>query len=740
MIIPSNINLKILVLLTLAGLCASPDDAAGEVALWRLGGEEGQSWADWANMKVMVDDFSVPGAIQPFELDPDENLIGRLGPWQGSFKITERSLQGLRSEGVPDNILGKLEDIRDQEFTSEREFVDLLRTILGKEEAATFRAFILKHAQQLGPWQRHKFPWDADYRPGDPRIWRAVNWTVNNDGYPANYVDGDPNTFNTPRNWSWGKLRYEFDTLDFGAPIPVERFAFYAPEGTDGVTDEPYREKWILQRFELSGSLDAVKIQREEGQDYRSLEVMLTQEEQNFDWYTQVRFPLQYFHFLRFRVIGDGPEGKSISQFAIAEMEVYGRGFAPEMTYESKAVDLGQEVNFGRVFFGVSRWRREGEMEVPAREAPVSVSVEIKTGRDDGPLAYFGYNDQGEPVEVTQAEYRDLRPRVYRWDPPAVGWRGPFTEDQQNWSFWSVPLRESGMQSGVPSGRYFQLQVKLETEGFWEYARVESLGVEFFPLLADRVVGEVAVVGDPTPEGGVAQVKIGEGAEFVYAIRAEFVGGDRSGFDAVRVLTPSEPLFRGLEMGDPPAGVEPDSVRSDAGGVTVYLPRRIDADASLRIRLAATLYGGSTRLEGEVFDRRESAMRQRIDEGDATEELGTNRLQILASGASLDRVLGDVVILPRSITPNQDGRNDRTRIVYTLFGVEGADVEVEFYTLSGRRVRRISERQQVGPHTVDWEGLDDAGRRVAPGLYLCRVTAQTDRGSVAIVRPVAVAY
>ena len=652
-------------LLVFVGLCSSLDDAAGEVTLWRFGGEEGQPWEDWASMKLMVDDFSVPGAIQPFELHPDSNLV-----------------------------------------------------------------------PQLGHWQRHKFPNDPDYRPGHPRIWRGVNWTANNQGLPANYVDADPTTFNTMRDWraTLEGLIHEFDTLDFGAPVPVERFVFYPPDGKDAVTDAPYREKFILQKFELSGGSDYLKLQQEKGDAYNRLEVMLAQEEQNLDWYTQVPFPLQYFRFLRFRVIGTG------DQFSIAEMEVYGRGFAPDAMYESKAVDLGQEVNFGRVFFDVSRWRKEGERMVPAPEGPVSVSVEIKTGQDDSPRAFFGYNDQGELEEVTQEEYRDMRHRLFDYHPAAIGWRGPFAEDQKNWSFWSVPLRESGMRPGVPSGRYFQLRVKLQSEGFWEYARIESLGVEFFPLLADRVVGEVAAVGDLAPESGVAEVRIGERTEFVYAMRADFAEGDRSGFDAVRIFTPSEPAFQHLEMGDPPAVVKEDSFYVDGSGMTVHLPQRIETDASLRISLATTLYVGSTKLEGEVFNREEGAMRQRIEEGDATEDLSTNRLQVLASGSSLERVLEEVTILPRSITPNQDGPNARMRIAYALFGVVEADVEVGFYTLSGKRVRRISERQQVGSHTVEWEGLDDAGRLVAPGLYLCRVAAQTDRGTFETVKPIAVVY
>ena len=669
MSLPFNINLRALALLVVVGLCLSSSRTPGEMSRWRLGGQGGEPWGDWANMTIMVDDSSVSGAIQPFELDPEENFILR-----------------------------------------------------------------------LGPWQYMKFPDDPDYRPGHPRIWWGVNQIVSFRGRSRVYVDGDSTSFVSYRDWNWGRLQHEFDTIDLGAVAPVERFVFYPPKGTDGVTDEPYRPNFVLQKFELSGGQNAVEIQREQGSDYRSLEVLLAHEEQNFDPITEVRFPLQYYRFLRFQVIGDGPEEKSLSQAAIAEMEVYGRGFVPEATYESRAVDLGQEVNFGRVYLGVSRWRKEAGVEIPAPEAPVVASVEIKSGRDDSPRAFFGYNDQGEHDEVTQAEYQDLKPRFFAWDPPQIGWRGPVTEDQKSWSFWSVPLRQSGTRPGLPPGRYFQLRIRLQTQELWAHARIESLAVEVFPLLADEVVAELGVVGDLTPEAGVAKVEIGERTEFLYALKATFAEGQQSGFDAVRIFTPSEAVFNRLEMGEPLAVVEPDSVGSDGGELAIYLPQRVDTDTSLRIGLGAVLYGGSAKLEGEVFDRGERALGQRIEEGDASEQIGTNRLQVVASGASLEQVLAQVALLPPVFTPNQDGRNDRVQITYTLFGVQGAEVEIEVYTLAGRRVRHLSARQPIGFHAVEWEGLDQAGRRVAPGLYLCRVKARTEQGVSEVVKPMAVVY
>ncbi len=53
----------------------------------------------------------------------------------------------------------------------------------------------------------------------------------------------------------------------------------------------------------------------------------------------------------------------------------------------------------------------------------------------------------------------------------------------------------------------------------------------------------------------------------------------------------------------------------------------------------------------------------------------------------------------------------------------GARVRVELYSVSGRKVRTLVDRAAVaGPVRATWDGLDDAGRVVAPGVYLARAT------------------
>ena len=108
------------------------------------------------------------------------------------------------------------------------------------------------------------------------------------------------------------------------------------------------------------------------------LENQLTYRAANRDSVTEVRFPLQNLRYLRLLEVPDGLtlDGQPIViQSAYAEMEVYGRGFAPTATWESQIVDLGREVNFGRVVFEVSKWRKDGEQLVAREDGPVRVQV-----------------------------------------------------------------------------------------------------------------------------------------------------------------------------------------------------------------------------------------------------------------------------------------------------------------------------------------------------------------------------
>jgi formylglycine-generating enzyme required for sulfatase activity len=76
-----------------------------------------------------------------------------------SFNLVEQSLVVLRSQGVPGDVLEKLQRIKDFVFTGEEPFLVRLKTEIGEVQTLKFKALILKHAN-----------WDR------PRVIRGCSW------------------------------------------------------------------------------------------------------------------------------------------------------------------------------------------------------------------------------------------------------------------------------------------------------------------------------------------------------------------------------------------------------------------------------------------------------------------------------------------------------------------------------------------------------------------------------------
>jgi hypothetical protein len=72
------------------------------------------------------------------------------------------------------------------------------------------------------------------------------------------------------------------------------------------------------------------------------------------------------------------------------------------------------------------------------------------------------------------------------------------------------------------------------------------------------------------------------------------------------------------------------------------------------------------------------------------------------------------------------GRDTKIRYVVS----RRTRVAVGIYELNGRQVRRLSDLAAVsaGPHTVTWDGRDDQGHRVSPGVYYYRLSASEGGG------------
>ena len=175
-------------------------------------------------------------------------------------------------------------------------------------------------------------------------------------------------------------------------------------------------------------------------------------------------------------------------------------------------------------------------------------------------------------------------------------------DDVANWSFWSVPHRESGEDIRSPDGRQFvQVRAFITSEEVFAFGRLNSLAIEYSPLLANPVVGEVALMGEPDPAGGVAEVPLGARVMLTYDVRADFTSAEQVGFDAIRLRTPEAVDFQHFEMGDPLRVVAPDSVRVDDRELVVSFPSRPVTQAAnvpLRLTFGTRVFNFNTVFEG----------------------------------------------------------------------------------------------------------------------------------------------
>jgi len=86
----------------------------------------------------------------------------------------------------------------------------------------------------------------------------------------------------------------------------------------------------------------------------------------------------------------------------------------------------------------------------------------------------------------------------------------------------------------------------------------------------------------------------------------------------------------------------------------------------------------------------------------------------------------ELASLPASAVFLQAGQPNPFQVTTSIrFGLErGGRAVLRVYDVRGREVRRLFDGDGDGrSHVVTWDGEDAAGRRLAPGVYYCRLQA-----------------
>ena len=83
----------------------------------------------------------------------------------------------------------------------------------------------------------------------------------------------------------------------------------------------------------------------------------------------------------------------------------------------------------------------------------------------------------------------------------------------------------------------------------------------------------------------------------------------------------------------------------------------------------------------------------------------------------------DVSYVPSTVFLDQNLPNPFERTTSFSFGLPRADLaKLWIYSVDGRLVRRlVDDNLNPGIHHAVWDGLSEAGKPVAPGMYLARL-------------------
>ncbi len=473
-----------------------------------------------------------------------------------------------------------------------------------------------------------------------------------------------------------------------------------------------------------------------------------------------------------------------------AELSVFGSGFASDATYVSEMIDVGTPsprvrrysrqwdlfpgserrtateefpdvpgdvVNWGRVRWSGRRLGKGSQVRIQFR-AGNALDTHVYARRL-APGLVDTRGEDGRPLDAfTWAKLLDKRIEEESLQYNILG-ADLGADGQAGWSFWSAPLKfedglvtedlplaqrqRTGVPLPLPSGtRYVQFRIAFVG------APRSGIALDYIEFDYDEPLMRYGAVAEIYPQ----RVAIGQEALFTYVLKPLFSSDDAGYFSRIEIDVPSTQVrveefsIDGISWSDVTGKAGSDALAAGQFTQTTVTDStssqtrlRIETsplratdfrfDQTIAIRFRTRLFGASQQFAARLWNDDDFAVAQPVIDGDASADISTNSAQVVATDFA--RLLDNLRVEPHTFTPNGDGTNDAVQIAFDLLLVTDlVDVQLDIYQLSGQRVRSLaSPTRRAGPVHMAWDGRDELGQLLPPGLYVYQLRVSGDAAS-----------
>jgi hypothetical protein len=404
--------------------------------------------------------------------------------------------------------------------------------------------------------------------------------------------------------------------------------------------------------------------------------------------YAEVTFQDTYARYARYNIYK-----ARIKPPNIGEIMVYGSGYLYNATYESPWISLGDSTKLKS--FGKVTWA--GDLPAGANP-PATITVQ------------------------TQSRYRL----------PGGAASAP--------SAWSVAHTEKSFDFDSPEpATEFKYRVFLETDHVSRTPVFRALSISY---------STNQPLADGTASISPVTATMGDLTSFVYTVQYSLNTGQN--LKNVTILVPNY--------------AKVDSVFSSEANKLVPFT----ADTSKNDRVSVSLASPVTNADGKSPDILKIYFRTTLlinsftfasfvsndtandNTGDMNVREDPVKHYVVTTSNIVSGIIDNVQARPKAFTPNGDNRNDYTVIEFRLAKAV-TKVKIKIYDTGGNLVRtlypksgdpeKLSPRDYIGDNDPGrWDGKNDKGKLVQPGIYVYQVIGDTDDGKKVGTGTVAVAY